>query len=473
MSLVGATVLAGGYGAATAYEAAADYFDPYVGFPLALTKQKFYLEEGQWPAPTSDYLTLQAAGVKWMLCVKPLRSAVLAGGSALAAEQANLAAAIAAYQPYEVCLWQECNQGSQTWFTSPEPTFQQYWNAYAPTVTAAGVPLVVTMSIGSQTSLDRAVSYFPSAGPILPAKCYYDWYASEWKPTHSSPLGFNPDTPDDSGVTPISIPDSLGIPVGLGEWGNSASGILQSQKTWNGYLAHLVTLFTTRIANGLVNADFGYYSGNGANDIVTGPTDYKVAGIRQVYELFSSGPGPVPPGGEPLTIPVFDAGYPPQPADFNNWIQVPFTFLTQKTVFRASLNNNAINLPTGQNTLIPFDTILEDPWSGWDVATSSWTCPAGKSGTYLVSVTGAAQGVSDPTATLQPLAGLNGTPIWTVNNTWAPSNQIAVASGSMPVQLYAGQDQVSGWLFWNASKDGQVSCLGGRRCTIEITWQSL
>jgi hypothetical protein len=176
---------------------------------------------------------------------------------------------------------------------------------------------------------------------------------------------------------------------------------------------------------------------------------------------------------QPVIIPTFDAGYAPGPGDFDDWIQGPFAFLTTRVVFRATLNSHAANLPAGDATLIPFDTVLEDPFEGWNASESVWTCPADMSGTYLVSLTGAAQGATNTGTTMRPLVAVNGTPGPVVGIGWAPSNQIGLISGSVPVQLFGGQDSVSGYLYWAGPGNGQMNTGSGKNCTIEISWYSL
>lgn len=176
--------------------------------------------------------------------------------------------------------------------------------------------------------------------------------------------------------------------------------------------------------------------------------------------------------GQPVTIPFFPAAYAPLDADWNSWIQAPFTFLTSKVVFRAELTA-ALTLTAGTNTLLPFNSILEDPLSGWAGGASAWEPPAGYSGTYLVSVTAAAAQAGDLVSTLQPSVALNGGIQYTLEHVWPPGNQVAIAGGSVPVQMLGGQDQVSAYAWWQGGSNGSVSTTAGRRCSMEITWISL
>src|ERR1035437_2243937 len=80
-------------------------------------------------------------------------------------------------------------------------------------------------------------------------------------------------------------------------------------------------------------------------------------------------------GTDPVA-PSFIAGSGPTATTFNGQVQAPFTFLTSKVMFRAQ-RNAAQSLTSGVNNLIAFDTILEDPYGGWNSGTSTRTRPAG------------------------------------------------------------------------------------------------
>jgi hypothetical protein len=171
-------------------------------------------------------------------------------------------------------------------------------------------------------------------------------------------------------------------------------------------------------------------------------------------------------------IPVFVAGYSPQPADMDSWIQAPFSFLTSKVVFRAELSN-ALTLAQNAATLIPYNVIDEDPYAGWQSATSQWLCPAGCTGTYEVSVTCSMGIAPDVTTALQPQLYLNGSYIYTLATTWAPTAQPCLVSGSFPIQLYGGQDLISAYAYLQSSAANSAITTAGQRCTIEVTWISL
>lgn len=172
-------------------------------------------------------------------------------------------------------------------------------------------------------------------------------------------------------------------------------------------------------------------------------------------------------------IPLFIAGAQPAPSDFNSWIQAPFAWLTSKVVFRAELSA-ATTWIQGANTLIPYNSILEDPFSGWNPGTFSWTPPAQGTGTYEVSITASAAAASDATTALRAVLYLNGSALYTMSTTQASQSQSCLTGGSAPLQLYGGQDSVSAYAFWNTTGgNGSAVTTAGQRSTLEITWLSL
>jgi hypothetical protein len=172
-------------------------------------------------------------------------------------------------------------------------------------------------------------------------------------------------------------------------------------------------------------------------------------------------------------IPAFLAGDQPAPADFNNWIQTPFAWVTSKVVFRAELSA-ATTWTQGVNTLIPYNSVLEDPFSGWNSGTFSWTPPMQATGTYEASITASAAAAVDGTTALRTVLYLNGSPLYNMSTAQASQSQPCLTGGSAPLQLYGGQDSISAYAFWNTTGgNGSAITTAGQRCTIEITWLSL
>ena len=172
-------------------------------------------------------------------------------------------------------------------------------------------------------------------------------------------------------------------------------------------------------------------------------------------------------------VPFFPAGYAPLPQDWDNWLQAPLSFLTGKIVFRAE-QTAALSLPIGATTLIPFNSILEDPYHGWEPGSSQWLCPAGQSGIYTVALTvSCAPNASKPVVAAQ--VGLNSAAsLYSVDRAWVPptTGQPGIASGSIPLPLFGGSDSVQGYAFL-AGATSTVATTAGQRCQMTITWQAL
>lgn len=92
-------------------------------------------------------------------------------------------------------------------------------------------------------------------------------------------------------------------------------------------------------------------------------------------------------GIAPPAVPVFPAGYGPLDTDFDSWVQVPFTFLTDRITCRVncqSSQNFTSGVTSGASTIIHFDTVLEDSYSAWSNSNHRFTAPF--SGWYQVTV---------------------------------------------------------------------------------------
>lgn len=171
-------------------------------------------------------------------------------------------------------------------------------------------------------------------------------------------------------------------------------------------------------------------------------------------------------------IPYFPAGFRPLNSDFDNWIQAPLSFLTSKVVFRAE-QSGALALTNNASTLVPFNSVLEDPLSGWNSGASQWLCPAGYSGLYSVTLTVSAQGnPSNPV--LESRIGVDSAAqLYTTCKTVVGSGGPAgLASGSQPVQLFGGADSVQGYAYITGAS-GNVATGAGQRCQLTIEWISL
>lgn len=176
-------------------------------------------------------------------------------------------------------------------------------------------------------------------------------------------------------------------------------------------------------------------------------------------------------------VPVFPAGFTPQAADFNGWWFNTASFLQTRVVFRALQNNTVTTLPSSHAAqVIQFDTVLEDPYSGWNSGTFLWQPPVGYSGWYHITFTL----LTNPPPSLADLYStitFSGTPIWqsaTVQGVQANSQSGSIAGSSATYRAYmaGGQTSVGGYgaLFNSASSVTTFSNGSGLGSTMEIVW---
>lgn len=155
----------------------------------------------------------------------------------------------------------------------------------------------------------------------------------------------------------------------------------------------------------------------------------------------------------PPAVPVFPAGYAPVTADFTNLIQIPMQFATNRIVFRANQQTTQ-SITTGAYRIITYDTVLEDPYSGWNSGSHQWLAPY----TGLYEVTVFCSIATNP-ASLQVGIGITGTTI--VGS--QPETPSAQLGGAIAYGLYActgGQDYIQGIAQVDNTSSTDVSAIG-------------
>lgn len=76
------------------------------------------------------------------------------------------------------------------------------------------------------------------------------------------------------------------------------------------------------------------------------------------------------------SIPVFPAGWAPSDSDMTGWVTNPLSFCTSGVVFQAEQTaTQSLTANTYSGNTITFDTVIEDPYSGWSPITDQWTAP--------------------------------------------------------------------------------------------------
>jgi hypothetical protein len=169
--------------------------------------------------------------------------------------------------------------------------------------------------------------------------------------------------------------------------------------------------------------------------------------------------------GLPLpVVPVFPAGYAPQVADFTTWVTNSLGFCTGGVMFRAE-QRTVQAFSANTTTTVTFDTVLEDPYSGWNAGTSAWTAPV--TGWYAVSLT---VSVAALTGTITPGIELDGG----VGYAAAALNISVNAPGGTPgifwVPMVAGSDSLQGRV--SVTGAGSTDVTSGQRSTLEIAFMS-
>jgi hypothetical protein len=162
-------------------------------------------------------------------------------------------------------------------------------------------------------------------------------------------------------------------------------------------------------------------------------------------------------------------------ADFDLWVTHPFSFLYQPANFSAKRAATQ-TLPGGSFALLQYDTVLEDPYSGWSSVSTgsqpaySWLCPAGAGGWYEASLTlqCASQG-SGTTNQLLAAVALNGS-LWQYgSDDWAVASAPSGCSGPVQVPMLPG-DYVQAWVFVTTAVS--TSTTAGELPSVELTWVS-
>lgn len=176
-------------------------------------------------------------------------------------------------------------------------------------------------------------------------------------------------------------------------------------------------------------------------------------------------------------VPYFPAGYGPQQADFTTWWAATAAFMQQRVVFRATQATTTTTLPSARalETII-YDTVLEDPYDGYNASTGKWTAPVAGSGLYCVTARTFVQAPPALGTVLQQWLGTpDGEPISLQD---VPMAECVIPEapggvcGSAYTFLTGGQDYV--YIAASVSNLGSgnvtTSNTGGQRSDVQVTW---
>jgi hypothetical protein len=185
-----------------------------------------------------------------------------------------------------------------------------------------------------------------------------------------------------------------------------------------------------------------------------------------IVQAGAEGPGldPYPPPA----LPVFPAGYGPQQADFGNWVQASFGYITDLAVYRG-IQTISQSIGSATFTVITYDTLLEDDFGGWSPAPTSsqpaWSWLAPFTGWFRVSFRVSCAAGSHWLDAAVSVSGAN--PGQETTGVLAPSAQPGGAGGSVIVPMIGGTDYVQILLWASTSVTTQVS-IPGLQSYVEI-----
>lgn len=167
----------------------------------------------------------------------------------------------------------------------------------------------------------------------------------------------------------------------------------------------------------------------------------------------------------PPAVPVFPDGYAPGPSDFDSWVQAPLGGLTYGVVFRAQQTSNQALSTSGFSTLT-FDTVLEDPWGGWNAAINQWSAPF--TGWYAVTVSCS---VSTASVQLQVAVGLSNVSKYATTDVTVPGAVLGGSAAWAKVPMSGGNDFITGLAGVSGAASTDVSA-PGRYPSIEISFEN-
>lgn len=184
-----------------------------------------------------------------------------------------------------------------------------------------------------------------------------------------------------------------------------------------------------------------------------------------IIQAGAEGPGLAP--YPPPALPIFPAGYGPQQADFGNWVQASFGYITGLAVFRGQ-QTIAQSIGATTFTAVQFDTVLEDNFGGWTGSAANpvpWAWVAPFDGWFRVTFRVSCAAGSHWLDAAVSVSG--GFPELETTGVLGPSAQPGGAGGSVIVPMIGGTDYVQVLLWASTSVTTQVS-IAGLQSYVEI-----
>jgi hypothetical protein len=204
----------------------------------------------------------------------------------------------------------------------------------------------------------------------------------------------------------------------------------------------------------------------GIGPALTTPNLQLAALMPVPYQVIALTPSP--------SIPVPIAGFGYQQADIISLWSNAAAFFQQRVVFRATQTVGSTTLPhSAAITTIAYDTILEDPYSGWAETTASqWTAPFAGWHQVTITVWIAAPGATN--TVLLAYAQTAKSPGNAANSRALTAvvmpNAVGGAEATWCVYLAAGDAVYGAAAISNSGSDVSTNLTSGENSAIEVVW---
>lgn len=142
--------------------------------------------------------------------------------------------------------------------------------------------------------------------------------------------------------------------------------------------------------------------------------------------------------------PAFAAGLGPLPADMTAQVTNPLSWQSSLAVFRAqaAVQQNFTLTGGAETDVIHYDTVLEDPYGGWNAGSNRWTVPF--TGWYQVTVFAS---IASAALNLQVSVLITGgAQTFTTTQATITSSNVGGGCATALVALVGGTDYVQGQL---------------------------
>lgn len=170
-------------------------------------------------------------------------------------------------------------------------------------------------------------------------------------------------------------------------------------------------------------------------------------------------------------LPAWVPGMPLSYEDMLTQVSDTYAFWQDKVIFRASQDSTPTTLTdTPPAAVVIFDTVAEDPYSGYDISNGTWLAPV--SGWYQITAAVSCASVPSSNAILQAYVQTNyGSWIIAAVPLVTPSPSVTIALGTWMVYLIEGLDSfwVAGELI-NATGTALTDVTGGVNSRVQAVW---